>query len=288
MNSEELQILMIQKVPSMPNKAKRVAEYLLANMREAAFRSIGDVADELKVSKAQMVRVARMLGFGGYAELKDCLQNAILEQVNPVAMLAKSVDVQDEIPKTILQMEHANLNDTWSQLESEKTVRFCDLVSNADHSCCLGWGISSLVTELLYMRLSVLGLPTSLCKRGSLALVEQTRYLKEGNVLLICELPSYAIDVTLAAEHAHQKGCKIITITDSAAAPICRFADLSFYVSASSPTFGSSIIAPLFLAHILTSNLAITMGDAAKQALQEQTEFLHDERTFHPVFGLKY
>ena len=34
--------------------------------------------------------------------------------------------------------------------------------------------------------------------------------------------------------------------------------------------------------------IAITMGDAAKQALQEQTEFLHDERTFHPVFGLKY
>ena len=288
MNSAELQVLMIQKVPNMPNKAKRVAEYLLANMREAAFRSIGDVADELKVSKAQMVRVARMLGFAGYAELKDCLQNAILEQVNPVAMLAKSVDVRDEIPKTILQMEHANLDDTWSQLDTEKSIRFCELVSKADHSCCLGWGISSLVTELLYMRLSILGLPTSLCKRGSLALVEQTRYLKEGNVLLICELPSYAIDVTLAAEHAHQKGCKIITITDSAAAPICRFADLSFYISAASPTFGSSIIAPLFLAHLLTSNLAIHMGEASKQALQEQAEFLHDERTFHPVFGLKY
>jgi transcriptional regulator, RpiR family len=83
MNSEELQILMIQKVPSMPNKAKRVAEYLLANMREAAFRSIRDVADELKSLQSSDGARCRMLGFGGYAELKDCLQNAILEASKP-------------------------------------------------------------------------------------------------------------------------------------------------------------------------------------------------------------
>ena len=53
MDSTQLQNLLMERAHTMPNKARRVAEYLLANMREASFRSIGDIAEELKVSKAQ-------------------------------------------------------------------------------------------------------------------------------------------------------------------------------------------------------------------------------------------
>ena len=85
-----------------------------------------------------------------------------------------------------------------------------------------------------------------------------------------------------------KNGAKVVTITDSAAAPVCRNADLSFFVSANSPTFGSSIIGPLFLTHVLASALAITLESDAKRHLEEQAEFLHDERIFHPIFGLRY
>ena len=74
MESNKLQDLLRSNLDAMPNKARRVVEYLLTHMREAAFVSIGDVADELNVSKAQLVRVARMLGFEGYADLKDALK----------------------------------------------------------------------------------------------------------------------------------------------------------------------------------------------------------------------
>ncbi len=73
MEAGQLQELLREKVQGMPKKARRVVEYLLMNMREAAFRSIGDVADDLGVSKAQLVRVSRMLGFDGYSQLKDAL-----------------------------------------------------------------------------------------------------------------------------------------------------------------------------------------------------------------------
>ena len=49
MDSAELQSMMMKKITNMPNKAKRATEYLLSNMREAAFKSIGDVAGELNV-----------------------------------------------------------------------------------------------------------------------------------------------------------------------------------------------------------------------------------------------
>ena len=288
MDSAQLQALMMDKLEDMPNKARRVAEYLLANMREAAFRSIGEVADELRVSKAQLVRVARMLGFSGYSELKDCLQKAILEQVNPAAMLAKAVDSQEDLPETIHRMEHANLDDTWTQLSPQNVSCFCDLVEKARNLYCLGWGISSLVAESLQARLRVMGLGAFLLKRGTLTLQEQVRSAGPEDLLLVCELPSYVVEVTESVEAANRKGSRIITITDSPAAPVCRFADLSLYVSAASPTFGSSILGPLFLVHVLTSVLAVQLGDRSRTALEEQSRFLHDERIFHPVFGLRY
>ena len=274
MDSTQLQNLLMEKAHTMPNKARRVAEYLLANMREASFRSIGDIADELKVSKAQLVRVAQMLGFSGYAELKACLQKTILEQINPAALLARAVSSNDSFPDSIFKAEHANLDDTMAQLVPADIDKFCEMVKGANNIYCIGWGISSLVMELMQIRLTVMGCRALLCRRGGLSLWEQVRSVREGDIVIVCELPSYAVEVTESV--------------DSAAAPVCRFAELQINVSANSPTFGSSIIGPIFLTHVLTSSLAVSLGDEAKKSFDEQAQFLHDERIFHPIFGLKY
>jgi DNA-binding MurR/RpiR family transcriptional regulator len=288
MEAGQLQELLREKVQGMPKKARRVVEYLLMNMREAAFRSIGDVADDLGVSKAQLVRVSRMLGFDGYSQLKDALQSAMLGQVNPAAMLARVLDSRQDLPETIHKLEHANLDDTWTQIKPEDVAVFCSSVQEAEAVYCVGWGISSTVAESLFIRLRTMGIRAVLMTRSGMTLQEQARAVKNGDIVVICELPSFVIEVTEAVEIAKRNGAGVITITDSPAAPICRFSDLSFFARAASPMFGSRIIGPLFLVHILTSVLAVNMGDEARSAMEEQAEFLHDERIFHPVFGLKY
>ena len=288
MGSADLQNIMLEKLPDLPNKARRVTAYLLSNMRQAAFKSIGEVADELQVSKAQLVRVARVLGFDGYSELKASLQKTILEQVNPAALLLKAADMKDELPEKILQVEHANIDDTWTQTEMPKLAEFCSMVDEARMNAFVGLGISSLVMELAYMRFCVMGLPSVLMKRGSLSIVEQTRNIPRDSLILVCEMPSYSVDVTEAIAEGHARGARVITITDSPAAPVCRYASLSFFASAASPTFGSSIIGPVFLVHLLTSSLVVHMGETAREALEKEATYLHDERFFHPIFGLKY
>jgi DNA-binding MurR/RpiR family transcriptional regulator len=288
LDAAQLQKKFQENIEGMPNKARRVVSYLLSNMREAAFKSIGDVAEELDVSKAQLVRVSRMLGFNGYAELKGALQEAILEQVNPAAMLARVMNSRQDLPQTIHRLEHANLDDTWTQITPEGVSSFCSMIRDARITYCLGWGISSLVAESLNMRLRIMGMPSILLKRSSMTIQEQVRAVGAEDVVVVCELPSFAIEVTESVAQASERGARIVTITDSPAAPICRYADLSFFVSAASPMFGSSIIGPLFLVHILSSVLAVNMGDKTREAMEKQAEFLHDERIFHPVFGLKY
>lgn len=277
------------KMNHFPAKTRRVAEYILGNSSEVAFHSISETAAKLSVSRAQLVRVARMLGFSGYADLKNTLKARLLNQVIPTSMNAIQEDDSDLLVK-LCKLEQANIDETYRNmlLRRDEADEFCDAVRKAEAIYCMGWGISSMPAEWLYTRLTELGLKSVLMRRGSLSLMEQARGIGERDMLVVCELPSYVIEVTEAVEKIASRNTCVATITDSPAAPVCAHSSIQFYVSDRSPMFGSSLIGSMFAVHVLTSLLAQGMGSAGREALETQKESLNDERIYYPSYGLRY
>ena len=272
-----------------PAKTRRVAEYILGNSSEVAFHSISETAAKLSVSRAQLVRVARMLGFAGYADLKNTLKARLLKQVIPASVNAVQENDSDLALK-LCKLEQANIDETYRNmiLHRDSVEAFCSSVRKADAVYCMGWGISSMPAEWLYTRLAELGLKSVLMRRGSLSLMEQARGIGSNDMLVVCELPSYVIEVTEAVEKIASRGTSITAITDSPAAPVCAHSGLNFYVSDRSPMFGSSLIGSMFAVHVLTSLLAQDMGSQGREALRTQKESLNDERIYYPSYGLRY
>jgi DNA-binding MurR/RpiR family transcriptional regulator len=286
MDAEELQEFIREKINTFPTKTRRVAEYFLTNSSEVAFYSISDVASRLNVSKAQLVRVARMLGFKAYSDLKNVLKHSLLEQISTSSMADGFQN--GDVPQNLCRLEHANIDETLQNLSSDSIVRFCEAVKKASTIYCMGWGISALVAEWFYTRFTELGLKTALVRRGSLSLLEQTRAIENSDMLIVCELPSYVIEVTESVEKIYKKGAFVVTLTDSAAAPICSHSHLPLHVGDTSPIFGSSLIGPMFAVHVLTSVLAFNLGAKGKAALSAQKEGLNDQRIYFPAYGLRY
>jgi DNA-binding MurR/RpiR family transcriptional regulator len=282
----ELHNLIRKKIGDFPTKTRRVAEYILTNSTTVAFDSISETAERLSVSKAQLVRVARMLGFSGYSDLKDVLKQTLMEQVNP-SFIAEGIQ-RSELPESLCRLEQANIETTFKQLPPLAIPKFCEAAKKASTIYCMGWGISALVAEWFYTRFAELGLKAVLARRGSMSLPEQTRALGDTDMLVVCELPSYVIEVTEAVEKIYKKGAFVVTLTDSPAAPICKTTHLALHAGDTSPTFGSSILGPMFLVHVLTSALAYNLGEDGKTALAEQKEGLTDERVYYPTYGLRY
>ena len=277
------------KLNNFPAKTRRVAEYILGNAPELALHSITETAEKLAVSRAQLVRVARMLGFNGYADLKNSLQKRLLNQVIPSAS-DNVPDGTSDIALRLCRLEKSNLDETYRSFSdnAENIRKFCSSALSSDAIYCMGWGISSLPAEWLYTRFAELGLKSVLMRRGSLSLLEQARGIGENDMLIVCELPSYVIEVTEAASQISERGTAVVAITDSGAAPVCQYSDIQFYVSDDSPLFGSSLIGSMFAVHVLTSILAKEMGNEGKRALKEQRDGLNDERVYYPSFGLRY
>ena len=277
------------RLNNFPSKTRRVAEYILANSSEIAFHSISETAEKLSVSRAQLVRVSRMLGFEGYADLKNTLKKNLMNQVIPSAANTGLENGSDLISE-LCRLEQANINETYKNLTLDADIinNFCEDAKKSDAIYCMGWGISSLPAEWLYTRFTELGLKSVLMRRGSLSLIEQARGIKENDMLIVCELPSYVIEVTEAVKKISSKGTCVATITDSPAAPVCAYSKIHFYVSDHSPMFGSSLIGSMFAVHVLTSVLTQKMGNAGKNALEIQKENLKDKRIYYPSYGLRY
>jgi DNA-binding MurR/RpiR family transcriptional regulator len=286
MNNDKFQSQIRENLDAMPANARRVAEYLLTCPSELAFLSIGEVAKKLDVSKAQLVRVAKMLNFDGYATLKETFKSSVISQLSPSSQIKQ--EAGNDIPGNIRRLEHANLDETSANLSSDDIAQFCRKVKDADVIYCVGWGISALVAENLYTRLLELGLRGVLMKRGSTALIEQVRTVNSSDLVVVCELPSYVIEVTESIKYAHEKGAQIITITDIPAAPVCQYASVRLRISENTTAFGSSLVSAVFLIHVLTCVLVSSLGEKVQEALKAQLEGLNDMRVYHPSYGLKY
>lgn len=230
-----------------------------------------------------------MLGFNGYADLKKTLKKKLLDQVIPAAMKTQNLDDSDLAGK-LCRLEQANIDETYRNivLNHEAVSDFCSAVQEADAIYCTGWGISALPAEWMYTRFSELGLKSILMKRGSLSLTEQSRAIGPDDMLIVCELPSYVIEVTEAVRKIAARNTFIAAITDSPAAPVCEYSRINFYVSDESPNFGSSLIGSMFAVHVLTSFLAQDMGSEGREALRTQKESLNDERIYYPSYDLRY
>ena len=289
MDIERLEDRIRGRLNNFPAKTRRVAEYILSNSSEIAFHSISETAEKLSVSRAQLVRVSRMLGFDGYADLKNTLKKNLMTQVIPSASKTKLENGSDMISE-LCRLEQANIGETYKNLtlDPEAVKKFCKAVKNSDAVYCMGWGISSLPAEWFYTRFTELGLKSVLMRRGSLSLMEQARGIKSNDMLIVCELPSYVIELTEAVKKISSEGTYVATITDSPAAPVCTYSELNFYVSDQSPLFGSSLIGSMFAVHVLTSVLAQEMGSEGKNALEAQKENLKDKRVYYPTYELRY
>jgi hypothetical protein len=71
---------------------KSIADYLRQNQDEAAFLSAAEVAAQLNLSEATMVRFARTLGFSSYPAMREVLQETFRRRVTHSARLLGRLD----------------------------------------------------------------------------------------------------------------------------------------------------------------------------------------------------
>ena len=140
---------MTEQYNSLTRSGKKLANYILSNTEEAQYLSITSLAENSGVSEATITRFCRLLGLGGYHELKLALAKSDRASKTSAADDALSSVSEstalENLCRNLRDSYTTSINETIMQLDPQSLRTAVNILINAKRVYCFGQG-GSMVT----------------------------------------------------------------------------------------------------------------------------------------------
>ncbi|MFD0359025.1 MurR/RpiR family transcriptional regulator [Streptomyces sp. NPDC127110] len=259
---------------------RRIAQYLIDHLTEAAFLSITELAERVGVSQPSVTRFASSLGFSGYPALRDVLQPIALSAV------AGTPDSKEQIRQNELQAavdaEIENLENVRRLLaDTNQVLEIGRELARSVPLTVLGLRISVSLAEYFAYAARRIHPDVRLVTRGGSVAYDALLQCRAagGSWVLAFAMPRHANETLAALRAARSTGLKVVLITDPTVGPLVEAADVVLTAGTGSRLVFDSYAAP----GMLSAALLQAMADAdpeRTQARLEQYEQVADQHGF--------
>ncbi|MBW5484662.1 MurR/RpiR family transcriptional regulator [Streptomyces bambusae] len=260
---------------------RRIAQYLIDHLTDAAFLSITELAERAGVSQPSVTRFATSLGFSGYPALRDALQPIALSAV------AGSPETREEIRRNELQAavdaEIENLENVRRLLaDTNQVLDIGRELARSVPLTVLGLRISvSLAEYFAYAARRIHPDVRVVTRGGSVAYdaLLQSR-AAGGTWVLAFAMPRHAKETLAALKAARRTGLRVVLITDMTLGPLVDEADVVLTAATGSRLVFDSYSAP----GVLAAALLQAMADADPERTQARLESYEQVADQHSFF----
>jgi DNA-binding MurR/RpiR family transcriptional regulator len=266
--------------PRLSPGQRRVAQYLIENIAEAAFLSITELADRVGVSQPSVTRFAAAVGFSGYPALREKLQSIALRTLagGPgAAEEDRANELQAAVDAEIENLE--NLRRDFA--DPDQVIAIGRELSRSTPLTVLGLRISVSLAEYFAYAARRVHPDVRLVTRGGSVAYDALLQSREagGTWVLAFSLPRHAHETLNAVRVARGAGLKVALITDLALGPVADEADVTFATGTGSRLVFDSYAAPGVMCAALLQ--AMTDADPERtQARLEEYEQIADQHQF--------
>ena len=273
------------KKKTLTKAQKKIAGYFIANQLMLSQKSLRQVADEIGVSDASVLRFVREIGYDGYNALKNDLHSIISERMSNIGKtsLSSRFDIRSSLPinqsfaDAFLQMTHDSIEKSFRQNNMALYDQVVEQLKISDHKYVVGFrGCSGTahffartlryvidgVVEISSSNEDIFGMLQGISEKDILILFSFARYYKMD--LEICKM-------------AQERSTKIYMITDDLVSPVAAFADLLIAVETNSMSFYNSVTSLNFICEYITTLLCKQKDQEIRDRLNfndRHTEFL--------------
>lgn len=238
----------------LPPKQRRVSRYFADHPAEVAFTSANELAKRLDVDPATIVRLSRVLGYGGYPDLQRQLR-ARFPHHYPSLTQHLDGDLADGARPEALRRSFAqdaeNLRLASDGLDLETFNRAVDAVLDARRILLFGGGVATGAVVFLASSFRTIGLTVSQATEGGLTLVQEIELLTAADLAFAVAFYRYVGETLTALERIREIGVTSIVLTDSPLSPAVPLASHALAAPVESTTHRISLVAPLAVANAL-------------------------------------
>lgn len=265
--------------PKMSKGQRRIADVITEDRERAAYLTAAALGTLAEVSESTVVRFAVELGFDGYPHFQRALQELLRTRLTPgerIDVMGHRVGNADLVDK-VMSSDIARIKFTMEHLDREAFGAAVDALLSADNIYLFGARSASMLSGFLGMNLGLIfDNVKNLQPTSASEVFEQLLPIGPRDVLLAISFPRYSQKLVKAVRYAHDRGARVIALTDTPTSPIA--ADATYLLTAESDmaAFADSLAAPLSIINAIIAEITRRRADEIK-ARFDRMERLWDE-----------
>lgn len=262
---------------SMSKGQKRLADFIMDHYDQAVFMTAAKLGKQVDVSESTTVRFAVLLGYDGFPQFHNALQEHVMTKLNSVQRMEVSYGRIEptKVLDTVLQSDIDKIKMTLEQTDRDEFSKAVDMILNADHIYIVGIRSCAPLAGFLSYYMNQIVPNVQLVSASSYGeLFEQIIRINEKDVIIGISFPRYSMRTLKAMEFAHDQKANVITITDSVHSPMNMYSSCNLIARSDMASIVDSLVAPLSLINALLVALC----------MKRQKEVLHTLETMERIW----
>ena len=252
---------------------RRIAEYILQHYDKAVFMTAAKLGEMVNVSESTVVRFAVALGYEGYPELQQALQELVRHRLTATQRFEMSSDIsQEEVLSTVLKADMQNIRSTIDGIDNAAFLRAVQVISGARRIYILGLRSAAPLAQFDGYYLHYIFDDVRVVAAGSTDVFEAISRIEASDVLLGISFPRYSSRTIEAMSFARSRHAQVIGLTDGPMSPLHEVADICLSMRTDMASFVDSMAAPMSVINALIVALGIQNREALNARFKQLEE----------------
>ncbi len=276
MEEKSLFIRIEEQYNKMSKGQKTLADYLKKSLDKAVAKTAKTLAADAGVSEPTVVRFATFLGYDGYKQLSEAIDEQALNLMNSVDRLRMATERIDrcDVLSSTLNADIEKIRQTLGTIDSKAFDGAVDAICRARKVYIAGIRSSAPLASFLYSYLNLMCEEVILLGSGTTGeMYEQMIHVDLRDVLIALSFPRYSMGTIRAVDFAKRERARVIAITDSEKAPISSQADFCLVAKSDMVSIVDSLVAPLSLINALIVAVSMQKGDHVAENMKKLEGF---------------
>jgi len=257
---------------SMSKSHKKIADFICEHYDKAAFMTAARLGEEVGISESTVVRFASELGYDGYPEFLHVLKEYTKNKLTAVQRMeiTSSKFAEKDVLSTVISSDIEKLRQTSENISVADFTGAVNTICSAKRIYILGARTCFSIASFLGFYLNLISYDTRLITTNSASeTFEQIFDVSPDDVVIAISYPRYSRRTLNAVKYSHDRGAKIIAITDSELSPIYPYADHKIIAGSDMSNFVDSLVAPLSIINAIIVAVVMRNGENVAKKFAE-------------------
>lgn len=274
------------KMPGFSKGQKLIAKYIEEHYDKVAFMTASRLGATVGVSESTVVRFATEIGYAGYPQLQQAMQEMIRNKLTSVQRMEVTADRigDSDVLDSVFNQDIDIIRRTMEETSHENFYKSVDAIVAARKIYILGTRSSSALATFLNYYLNLLFENVLLVQSTSEGeIFEQMIRIDQRDVVIGISFPRYSRKAVNAMDFAHKQGATVIAITDSSVSPLAKPADYLLLARSDIASIVDSLVAPLSLINALIVTTALKKSGEVKQVFNHLEDIWDEYGVYEKV-----